>query len=67
MGCILAILWLPLLALGGFAGFTVGATAGGDIGALIGGLLGIFASHLIQWALWGDRRHYTVPPPWWNK
>jgi hypothetical protein len=67
MGCILAILWIPLLALGGFAGFTVGATAGGDIGALIGGLLGIFASHLIQWALWGDRRHYTVPPPWWNK
>lgn len=66
MGCILSLLWLPLLALGGYAGFTFGAAAGGDTGALIGAVLGILASHLIQWALWGDRRRASVPPPWWN-
>jgi hypothetical protein len=67
MSCIVSILWIPLLALGGYVGFMVGASAGGDLGGLVGGLLGIIASHLIQGALWGDRTHYKVPPPWWNR
>lgn len=67
MGCIYAILWLPLLALGGYAGFMFGESVGGEMGALVGGLMGILASHLIQGALWGDRRRSSVPPPWWNR
>lgn len=66
MGCILALIWIPLMALGGYIGFLFGGSIGGDVGALVGGLLGVIASHLIQGALWGDRRHYKVPPPWWN-
>ena len=67
MGCIYAILWLPLLALGGFAGFMFGQSVGGETGALVGALVGLLASHLIQGALWGDRRRSKVPPPWWNR
>lgn len=67
MSCILMLLWLPLLALGGFLGFMIGTAVGGDGAGLVGGLLGVIASHLIQWALWGDRSSHTVPPPWWNR
>jgi len=67
MGCIFALVWLPLLALGGFIGFTIGASLSGDAGALVGRLVGVIASHLIQGALWGDRRRYKVPPPWWSR
>ena len=51
MGCIQAILWIPLLALGGFIGFMVGGSVGGEMRALAGGLVGVMASHLIQGAL----------------
>ena len=67
MGCILALLWIPLLALGGFIGFNIGGAVSGETGVLVGAVLGILASHLIQGALWGDRRRHTVPPPWWNR
>ena len=62
MGCILAILWLPLLALGGLAGFVIGTAVGGDGAALIGGALGLLASHLIQWALWGNAANIPCRP-----
>jgi hypothetical protein len=67
MGCILALLWLPLLVVGGFIGFSIGASIGGEAGALLGGLLGILAAHLIQGALWGDKRPVQAPPIWWNR
>jgi hypothetical protein len=67
MGCIYAILWLPLLALGAYAGFLLGQSIGGEMGALAGALVGLLASHLIQGALWGDRRRSKVSPPWWNR
>ena len=67
MGCILAIIWIPLLAIGGFIGFNVGGAVASEGGAIVGLLVGVLALHLIQGALWGDRSpHPNVPPPWWN-
>jgi len=44
MGCLLALLWIPLLALGGYAGFLVGGSIAGEAGAILGGIIGILAS-----------------------
>ena len=66
MGCMRALMWLPLLALGGFNGYAIGASMGGDTAGLIGAVLGILASQMIQGSLWGDRRPARIPPPWWN-
>jgi hypothetical protein len=67
MTCLTSILWVPLLALGGYIGFVIGASIAGDVGGIVGGLLGVLASQGIQSALWGNKTQSNVPPPWWNR
>jgi len=67
MNCLLALLWLPLLALGGLVGNAIGASLGGDSAGLIVAVASNLGSQLIQWSLWGNRRQAQVPHPWWNR
>lgn len=68
MSCVLALIWLPLLAAGAFIGFNVGGAFAGETGAIVGLVIGVLASHLVQGALWGDRSpRSNVPPPWWTR